>query len=95
MTEPIEPRSRSRFAAVNGCPKSSMRPTVGKEIPASVLNSVVLPTPFGPMTAQTSPAETDRVQSRIISRPAIVFPRPVTVRVVLVSVMCPFLPPHV
>src|SRR5919109_2456857 len=43
---------------VTSRPNSSMRPAVTGSAPATRLNSVVLPAPFGPMSARRSPGRT-------------------------------------
>src|ERR671922_900149 len=43
---------------VTSRPNSSMRPAVTGKAPATRLNSVVLPAPFGPMSARRSPGRT-------------------------------------
>ena len=44
-------------------PRTSIAPADGVMIPASTWSSVVLPAPFGPMTASDSPCTTSKVTS--------------------------------
>src|ERR1051326_593756 len=44
-----------------GSPRSRMRPDAMVALPATALKSVLLPAPFGPMRAQTSPSATSKV----------------------------------
>ena len=53
-----------------GFPNRLMRPSLGDRTPLIMLNSVVLPAPFGPMSPTTSPAWTEKLVSRTAARPA-------------------------
>src|ERR1700674_519564 len=46
--------------AVMSSPRKRIRPASGRRLPASCAISVVLPAPFGPMTAWVSPSCTSR-----------------------------------
>ena len=50
-------------------PISSMRPAVGLISPESMLTSVVLPAPLGPMTACSSPWRSEMETSRTATSP--------------------------
>ena len=50
-------------------PSTSTRPEIGARRPESVSKVVVLPAPFGPRSATTSPAPTVRDRSRTIGTP--------------------------
>src|SRR5437762_11783103 len=50
-------------------PAKRMMPLSGFSSPESALISVVLPAPFGPMTAWISPGATDRDTSPVATRP--------------------------
>src|SRR5258705_8273275 len=54
------PQSRAwrGFAGVNDRPSSSMEPASGRSAPLKTFMSVLLPAPFSPMSACTSPAWT-------------------------------------
>src|SRR5262245_36312933 len=51
--------------AVTSSPKKRMRPAVGGKSPVIVLNSVVLPAPFAPISARRSPAAIENDTSSI------------------------------
>src|SRR5579864_8196588 len=55
-------------------------PELGRSSPASWPRSVVLPAPFGPMTARTSPRATSRLTPEFAVTPAKCLVSPVTVR---------------
>ena len=48
-------------SAVTSSPRKSTRPAVGASSPEIRWNSVVLPAPFGPMTARSSPGSTAKL----------------------------------
>ena len=50
-------------------PAKVIEPPSGSKTPAIMLNSVVLPAPFGPMTPQISPASTSNDTSSTATRP--------------------------
>src|SRR5436309_5514505 len=50
-------------------PLKIIRPAVGRRTPLTILNSVVLPAPLGPMTLQISPGITVRLMSATALRP--------------------------
>src|SRR5690625_3257988 len=64
-------KEMSCLTSLTGCPRTSMRPALGESMPATDCNNVVLPEPFGPMTAVILPrgiinveAETARWEPR-------------------------------
>jgi len=50
-------------------PSKTTRPSLGGKMPVMELNSVVLPAPFGPMSANTSPRFTSKDTSSTATRP--------------------------
>src|SRR2546427_1919723 len=59
-----------RAAEPGGPPRTESRPDVGRIRPAISLSSVLLPAPFGPITARSEPGATVRLTSvRAIRRP--------------------------
>ena len=63
------PRSAPAAAPVMSSPANTMRPAFGVWKPEIRLNSVVLPAPFGPMTAVTPPSATSRSMASTATRP--------------------------
>ena len=58
-----------RFAASRGGPpKTSTVPEIGVSSPAIVFRSVLLPAPFGPMTARSEPVAISRSTSANATR---------------------------
>ena len=51
------------------CPSSQMLPEVGSSTPVSRLISVVLPAPFGPISAWRAPAATFSETSLVATKP--------------------------
>src|SRR5690242_5003009 len=58
-----------------------MLPLVGRRNPETRLNSVVLPAPFGPMTASSSPSRTSSPTSATIVAPPMSSPRFLVARI--------------
>src|SRR6266550_1774238 len=59
-----------RAAEPGGPPRTESRPDIGRIRPAISLSSVLLPAPFGPITARSEPGATIRLTSvRAIRRP--------------------------
>src|SRR5437870_678823 len=54
---------------VTSRPKRRIRPDEGRKIPVTMLKSVVLPAPLGPMIARRSPGATARLTSASAVRP--------------------------
>src|SRR5215472_18256467 len=61
-------RSSGGRLVTSSCP-SSTRPVVIRRIPTSAFNTVLLPAPFGPITATISPGPTAIETSRITGSP--------------------------
>ena len=68
-TMPSATRSQAG-SRVMSRPRNSTRPDVGRSRPQSMLTSVVLPAPFGPMRARISPGSIRKSTSRTAWRPA-------------------------
>src|SRR4051794_21398031 len=66
---------------VMSTPSSSTRPVVGRSRPDTRLNSVVLPAPFGPITASSSPSRTSSPTSATIVAPPMTSPRSLVARI--------------
>ena len=62
------PRAVAAVSSDNSTPSIEMRPAVGRINPASIRIVVVLPAPFGPSSATTSPPWTDSETSRTATR---------------------------
>src|SRR5947209_1763505 len=62
-------------------PSSSTRPDVGRSRPEMRLNSVVLPAPFGPITASSSPSRTSSPTPETIVAPPMTSPRSLVARI--------------
>src|SRR6476646_5181607 len=62
-------------------PSSAMLPAVGRSRPETRLNSVVLPAPFGPITARSSPSRTSSPTPETIVAPPMSSPRSCTARI--------------
>src|SRR5436305_6842278 len=56
-------------------PQNTMRPASGASMPEIWLISVVLPAPFGPITACSSPGRTSSVTASVTRRPPKFFAR--------------------
>src|SRR5580693_2468457 len=65
---PIRLRSHG-FIEVMSRPSNRIRPPLGGRTPAIILNSVLFPAPFGPMTPSTSPTSTVRSRRSITFSP--------------------------
>src|SRR5256885_12226254 len=63
-------------SAVTSRPPKRMVPASGRRSPASSAMSVVLPAPFGPMTAWVSPSGTARSTPSVARRPPNLFASP-------------------
>src|SRR4029079_15759121 len=75
--ERASPRCARRSTAkrVTSSPANTMRPASGASSPEIWLISVVLPAPFGPITACSSPGITSSVTSSVTRRPPKFFER--------------------
>src|SRR5580704_13004792 len=72
-------RSRQAPPAVAGsCPRTHTCPAVRRRKPSRISTVVVLPAPFGPRNAKTSPRRTSRSTPATTSRPAYRLTRPRT-----------------
>src|SRR3954452_17057230 len=72
---------RNGGSRVMSAPSSSTRPDVGRSRPDTRLNSVVLPAPFGPITASSSPSRTSSPTSATIVAPPMTSPRSLVARI--------------
>src|SRR5215212_8554772 len=68
-------------------PWNAMRPWSGLNTPAIRLNNVVLPAPFGPITAKTAPSGTEKLTSATARRPWKFFETLVTSRSTVISAL--------
>ena len=65
----IECALRDGETVARSTPSNRMRPPLGRSTPEIMLNSVVLPAPFGPITLQISPDVTSMLTSATACRP--------------------------
>ena len=75
------PRATERRLAVISTPSSSTLPLVGRSTPEIRLNSVVLPAPFGPITASISPRATSSPTPARMVAPPMSSPRSLVARI--------------
>src|SRR5438876_4997072 len=73
--------TRSAESPAISRPSKWMVPPLGESSPESMLMSVVLPAPLGPITACTSPGRSSRDTSLTAARPSKLFESPVTWRI--------------
>src|SRR6185503_21030779 len=71
---------RGAGSSVMSSPANTMRPASGRRLPASWLMKVVLPAPFGPITACVSPSRTSRSMPSDARSAPKAFTRPRTAR---------------
>src|ERR1700730_2162483 len=73
---------RSGGRPVMSSPLNRMRPALGRRTPVRQLKNVLLPAPFGPMTARISPRRTAKSMPRSASRPPKRMVRPSVARMI-------------
>src|SRR3954471_1719962 len=69
-------------------PSSRMRPAVGRSTPVSRLITVVLPAPFGPISACRAPFCTESVTSLVAMMPPNCFTSPCVCSTAAISALC-------
>src|SRR4051812_17471159 len=79
---------RGADRAVMSSPAKTMRPLSGRSVPESWAMKVVLPAPFGPMTACVSPSRTSKSMPSLARRAPKLFVRRETSSIVFLKKAC-------